>query len=73
VKLCLGRLAANGILTNDGKLALDSDDQEEAEFAVNLVLIIGCAAGVFERGELNKDGEAIFPAPPEEPTSIARE
>lgn len=51
VETYVGRLRANGIWTDDGKIAVDFEDPEkEADVAtVNMALIIGCAAGVFQR------------------------
>jgi hypothetical protein len=52
VELYAGRLRENGVWTPDGKVAVDFEDADSAEAALNLVLIVGCAAGVFERGPL---------------------
>lgn len=51
VETYVGRLRGNGIWTEDGKIVVDFEDPEkEADLAtVNMVLIIGCAAGVFQR------------------------
>jgi hypothetical protein len=51
VEIYAGRLRENGIWTPDNRIAVDFDDPEkDADLAVvNMVLIIGCAAGVFAR------------------------
>jgi Phage integrase, N-terminal SAM-like domain len=49
VETYTGRLRTNRIWREDGKITVDSEDQTETEFALNMVLNIGCAAGVFER------------------------
>lgn len=49
VETYVARLRENGVWTPDGKVALDSADPDVAEFVVNLVLIIGCAGGIFQR------------------------
>jgi hypothetical protein len=43
------RLRDNGIWTPDGKIAVDFDDPASDEAAVNLILMIGCAGGLFAR------------------------
>jgi hypothetical protein len=54
------RLRENGIWHEDGKIeaTFDPDDVEIATFVVEMVLIIGCAAGVFRR----TSDDRIFPA-----------
>lgn len=48
VETYVGRLRENGVWSPDGKVVLDSADQDLAEFTVNLVYIVGCAEGVFK-------------------------
>jgi hypothetical protein len=49
VELYAVRLRQNGIWTPDGKVAVDFDDPNSAEALLNLVLMVGCAAGKFRR------------------------
>ncbi|HEY7330680.1 MAG TPA: hypothetical protein VH592_23775 [Gemmataceae bacterium] len=64
----IGRLRSNGIWTEDGKIAVDFEDPEkESDLAVvNMALIIGCAAGEFERVPIS---EALTTPAPEATTS----
>jgi hypothetical protein len=56
-----GRLRENGIWTPDAKVVVDFDDPASTEAIVNLVLIVGCAAGVFRR--FAEDGGSGWQAP----------
>jgi hypothetical protein len=49
VEIYAGRLRENGIWTPDGKIVVDFEDPESEEAVVNMVLIVGCAAGKFCR------------------------
>lgn len=49
VEIYAGRLRENGIWTPEGKIAVDFEDPESDEAVVNMVLIVGCAAGKFCR------------------------
>jgi hypothetical protein len=49
VETYAGRLRENGIWTPDGKIAVDFEDPESDEAVLNMVLIVGCAAGTFQR------------------------
>jgi hypothetical protein len=57
VELYTSRLRSNGIWTPDGKIVVDFDDPASDEAIVNLVLIIGCAKGTFQRFPASPDNE----------------
>lgn len=65
VETYVARLRENGIWRPDGKIAVDFEDPASDEAVLNLVLIIGCAAGEFGRvpGEAEGEGSPSVAVP----------